>query len=91
VWSKSVDRSQGRNVWNGKGFTPMPAAEPLPAVEYAEGIPPALAAGLVPSRARGVSGTVRRVKYAIENAGEHAIHHIRIDHGYPDSLRVRVG
>ncbi|MCT9868720.1 hypothetical protein [Paenarthrobacter aurescens] len=61
----------------------------MPVVEYAEGIPPEIAEGLVPGPADGLSPTVQRVKYAIENAGEHAIHHIRIDHGFPDSSSIR--
>lgn len=86
VWSKPVARSQAGDVWNGKGFTPRPEKEPMPDVE---GIPPAIAGGLASRPAAGPSPTVKRVKYAIENAGEYAIHHIRIDHGFPDSSSIR--
>lgn len=90
VWSKSVERSQGINVWNGKGFTQMPEVEPPVSVEYPKDIPPQLAAALLTRPATGPTGTVRRVKFAIENAGEHAIHHIRIDQGFPDSSSIRM-
>lgn len=89
VWSKSVNRSQGINVWDGKGFTATPKEEPPSAEELPPGVVPGLAAGLQRSPVDGLSGTVRRVKYAIENAGEHAIHHIRIDCGFPDSSSIR--
>lgn len=88
MWSKSVPRSQGLNVWNGHGFTEMPKVEPQPVVEYPQGVPQELAAGLIQSSNRNLSGTVKRVKFAIENAGEHAIHHIRIDQAFPDSSSI---
>ncbi|MFF2606894.1 hypothetical protein [Arthrobacter koreensis] len=89
MWGKSVERSQAVNVWNGQGFTEMPDVEPKPIVEYPQDIPPELAAGLMPGSAGGLSRTVKRVKFAIENGGEHAIHHIRIDQGFPDSSSIR--
>lgn len=86
VLSKPVNRSQAINVWNGKGFTPSPQKEPVP---DGEGIPPGISEGRVPGPMDSLSPKVQRVKYAIENAGEYAIHHIRIDHGFPDSSSIR--